>query len=261
MLWSIKNNSKLHYCSLICYWLVHTILAAADDKGCSFGHHCRRRMSPNSIKHRGQQNKLISTLILWIYWIASRVASERTCTRPPTPQAAWVHQIHVAGGASGSTTMVMVFGRWLCFLCVFFLLVTHQLDTSYLRFRGVTKCPTQACTIPIWQQWLNAKEIIFGCCFLADHQIMLRLPSRKVVSSWGHQKMLLSINYILRGMRSKLPIAKINYIIPMIAKICSVQLHALCVPEKNVGIVHISAYHCYNRCQKICVASATFIQE
>jgi hypothetical protein len=32
-----------------------------------------------------------------------------TCARPPTPQAAWVHQIHTAGGASGSTTMVMVF--------------------------------------------------------------------------------------------------------------------------------------------------------
>ena len=36
-------------------------------------------------------------------------ASEHTCTRLPTPQAAWVHQIHAAGGAIGSTTMVMVF--------------------------------------------------------------------------------------------------------------------------------------------------------
>jgi len=36
-------------------------------------------------------------------------ASEHTCTSLPTPQAAWVHQIHAAGGASGSTTMVMVF--------------------------------------------------------------------------------------------------------------------------------------------------------
>ena len=34
---------------------------------------------------------------------------ERTCARPPTPQAAWVHQIHAAGGASGSNTMVMLF--------------------------------------------------------------------------------------------------------------------------------------------------------
>ena len=29
--------------------------------------------------------------------------------KPPTPQAAWIHQIHAAGGVSGSTTMVMVF--------------------------------------------------------------------------------------------------------------------------------------------------------
>ncbi len=36
-------------------------------------------------------------------------ALEQTCARPPTPQAAWVHQIHAAGGASGSITMVMLF--------------------------------------------------------------------------------------------------------------------------------------------------------
>ena len=29
--------------------------------------------------------------------------------RPPTPRAAWVHQIHAAAGVGGSTTMVMVF--------------------------------------------------------------------------------------------------------------------------------------------------------
>ena len=44
-------------------------------------------------------------------FIALTVASGRTCARLPTPQAAWVHQIHAAGGASGSTTMVMVFVR------------------------------------------------------------------------------------------------------------------------------------------------------
>ncbi len=49
-------------CSLICYWLVQTILAAADDKGRHFGHHCCRRTSPNSIKHRGQY-KLINFYI------------------------------------------------------------------------------------------------------------------------------------------------------------------------------------------------------
>ena len=35
----------------------------------------------------------------------------------------------------------------LCFLYGFWL-VTCQSNVSYLRFRGVTKCPTQACTIP-----------------------------------------------------------------------------------------------------------------
>jgi hypothetical protein len=36
-------------------------------------------------------------------------ASERTCARPPNPQAAWIHQIHAAGGTGSSTTMVAVF--------------------------------------------------------------------------------------------------------------------------------------------------------
>jgi len=35
-------------------------------------------------------------------------ATEKVCARPPTPQAAWVHQIHVAGGVGGFTTMVVV---------------------------------------------------------------------------------------------------------------------------------------------------------
>jgi len=29
-------------------------LAAANDKGCRFGHHCCRQATPNSIQHRGQ---------------------------------------------------------------------------------------------------------------------------------------------------------------------------------------------------------------
>ena len=87
------------------------LLAVADDNGRRFGHHCRWRTSPNSIKQEASINKLISTLIYGIYLIASTEASERSCARPPTPQAAWVHQIHAAGGVSGSTTMVMVFGR------------------------------------------------------------------------------------------------------------------------------------------------------
>jgi hypothetical protein len=38
-------------------------------------------------------------------------ALERTCTRPPNPQAVWIHQIHAVGGAVGSTNMVMVFAK------------------------------------------------------------------------------------------------------------------------------------------------------
>jgi hypothetical protein len=77
-------------------------LAAANDNQCHFG--------PNSINIEVSRNKLIST-IYGIYSITSTAASERICARLPTPQAAWVHQIRAAGGASGSTTMVMVFGR------------------------------------------------------------------------------------------------------------------------------------------------------
>jgi hypothetical protein len=45
MLWSIKINSELDYCSLIYYQLVRTLLAAADGNGCHFGHHCCRQMT------------------------------------------------------------------------------------------------------------------------------------------------------------------------------------------------------------------------
>jgi hypothetical protein len=37
------------------------------------------------------------------------VALEKICGRPLTPWEAWIHQIHAAGGASGSNTMVMLF--------------------------------------------------------------------------------------------------------------------------------------------------------
>jgi hypothetical protein len=46
--------------------------------------------------------------------------------------------------------MVIVFVRWLCFLCGFWL-VTRQLYLSYVHFKGVTKWATQACTIPRMQ--------------------------------------------------------------------------------------------------------------
>ena len=43
----------------------------------------------------------------------------KNCGRPPNPRAVWVHQIHAAVGVGGSTTMVMVFVRLVCFLCGF----------------------------------------------------------------------------------------------------------------------------------------------
>jgi hypothetical protein len=38
-------------------------------------------------------------------------ALKKVCARPSTPPVVWVHQIHTAGGVSGSATMVMVFAR------------------------------------------------------------------------------------------------------------------------------------------------------
>jgi hypothetical protein len=52
---------------------------------------------------------------------------ERTCARPPTPQAAWVHQIHAAGGASGFNTMMMLF---VMLFVLFVRFLTH--DSSVL---------------------------------------------------------------------------------------------------------------------------------
>jgi hypothetical protein len=41
-------------------------------------------------------------------------ALTKVCARPPASQAAWIHQIHAAGGVSGCTTMVVVFVVCLC---------------------------------------------------------------------------------------------------------------------------------------------------
>jgi hypothetical protein len=56
MLWSIKINSKLHYCCLLCYLLVRILLAADNDNGRRFGHHCPRRAS-NYIKIQEVEKK------------------------------------------------------------------------------------------------------------------------------------------------------------------------------------------------------------
>ena len=54
MLWSIKINCKLHYYCLPCYELVRILLAAADDNGSRFSHHCCRQASLIPIKHRSR---------------------------------------------------------------------------------------------------------------------------------------------------------------------------------------------------------------
>ena len=63
---------------------------------------------------------------------------EKSCTRSPTPQAVWVHQIHAACGVGGSATMVMVFVRSLCcVLCVLVLSGCRHL--SYVdKYKRIT---------------------------------------------------------------------------------------------------------------------------
>ena len=92
------------------------LLAAANDNGCCFGHHCCRWASLISIKHRGQY-KLINFYFNLLN-LLNRFDGvlEKSCTRPLTPQVAWVHQIHASWGVGGSTTMVMVF-IGLCVVC------------------------------------------------------------------------------------------------------------------------------------------------
>jgi hypothetical protein len=63
MLWSIKINSELDYCSLKCYQLFCTLLAAADGNERRFGHHCCRRMSQIREHAEVDRNKLLTTLI------------------------------------------------------------------------------------------------------------------------------------------------------------------------------------------------------
>jgi hypothetical protein len=72
------------------------LLVAANDNGSHFGHHCRRRTSPISIKHSGHQN--ISFQLKFIESIIALTAAlEKICGRPPAFPAAWIHQIHAAG--------------------------------------------------------------------------------------------------------------------------------------------------------------------
>jgi hypothetical protein len=63
----VMVNFELDYCSLICYWLVHTILAAVDNKGHHFGHNCPWRIARIQFNIEVNINKLISMLMYWIY--------------------------------------------------------------------------------------------------------------------------------------------------------------------------------------------------
>ncbi len=62
-------------------------------------------------------NLLISTLFYWTDVNPLVATLEQTCARPPTPQAAWIEQTHIAGGPGGFATMVMMFVNSWCVLC------------------------------------------------------------------------------------------------------------------------------------------------
>ena len=148
------------------------LLAAADDNGCRFGHHCCRRVSPISIKHRGKYKKITSTLIYWIYQIALMASLEKSCARPPTPQAAWVHQIHAAWGVGDSTTMVMVFVVCFGLICLSSLVVCRQVREKNLKMGLWVWQPPRLAPYQMWQydagridQWRTSKASLkaTGC--------------------------------------------------------------------------------------------------
>ncbi len=65
-----------------------------------------------------------------MYLNPSIVTLDNICARPPAPWAAWNHQIHTAGGASGSIIMVVVFVGCLC-CCGW----THDVtSSSYIKW-------------------------------------------------------------------------------------------------------------------------------
>ncbi len=63
------------------------------------------------------RNKLITTLIYDFYYNSSSAALTNPSSGSPAHSVILIHQIHVAGGASRSATMVVVFAVCLC--CVF----------------------------------------------------------------------------------------------------------------------------------------------
>jgi hypothetical protein len=121
-------------------------------------------MSPVREHAEADRNKLITTLILWIYINPSIAALEIYAQgRSLLRQRQFIKSAPQEGQAASPPWWWCLLGD-LCFLCVFWL-VTCLSDASYLRFRGVTKCPTQACTIPKlgqWEWWNNDKDTSIG---------------------------------------------------------------------------------------------------
>ena len=61
------------------------------------------------MKDRGQHTYINFYINFMILLKLFDSASKKICGRPPTPPAAWIHNIHATGGVSVSTTMVMLF--------------------------------------------------------------------------------------------------------------------------------------------------------
>ena len=92
-------------------------LAAADDNGLCFGHHCCWRMSP-ILTLQGEQQKVYNYFFnsMNLLNCCSTVVTEKILARPPTPPPAWHHPIHVTStrGAGDSANMMMMFVACLC---------------------------------------------------------------------------------------------------------------------------------------------------
>jgi hypothetical protein len=64
---------------------------------------------PTSTKHRGRYKYIDFYINLLNLTIPFNSSLKNECARPPATLTVWIHQIHAAGGASGSITMVVVF--------------------------------------------------------------------------------------------------------------------------------------------------------
>ncbi len=148
--------------------------ASANDNGCHFCHHCHRRTSQHQLNIKVDTNILFSALIQWIYVNLLIAASENICVRPPAHQAARIHWIHTAGGASSSISMVVVFAR------LFVLFVwSHNLWLTSQGFYQCYFCPTLACTTPI--VFICRKDIPHNCkCNITYAWFWIQIVQKKI---------------------------------------------------------------------------------